>query len=58
MERVENEFSKGGVLIIANHYHGAVDATLIYDMYYKNNKNDLYEPENFVKKFPLSKSLQ
>jgi len=38
----ENEFSKGGVLIMANHYHGAVDATLIYDMYYKNNKNDLY----------------
>ena len=38
----ENEFSKNRVLIMANHYHGIVDASLIYNMYYKHNKNDLY----------------
>jgi len=38
----ENELSKNRVLIMANHYHGAVDGGLIYDMYYKKNNNHLF----------------
>ena len=46
----ENEFSKNRVLIMANHYHGAVDGGLLYDIYYRNNNNNLYTvvKSNFV----------
>ena len=38
----ENEFSNNKVIIMANHYHGITDCSLIYKMYYKHNKNNLY----------------
>jgi len=38
----EMEFSNNKVIIMANHYHGITDCSLIYKMYYKHNKNNLY----------------
>jgi 1-acyl-sn-glycerol-3-phosphate acyltransferase len=39
----EQNLSKNKVLIMANHYHGVIDGSVLYKMYYKNNtKNTLY----------------
>src|SRR5210317_2114243 len=38
----EMEFSNNKVIIMANHYHGITDCSIIYKMYYKHNKNNLY----------------
>jgi 1-acyl-sn-glycerol-3-phosphate acyltransferase len=39
----EQNFARNKVLIMANHYHGIIDGSVLYKMYYKiNTKNTLY----------------
>lgn len=38
----KKELSNNKVIIMSNHYHGISDCSLIYNMYYKHNKNNLY----------------